>query len=95
MLRISVTTAEGTAVRLEGRLVGPWVDELDTCWRRLRVAAERPIRIDLDGVTFVDAAGKAALRKMHADGAVFTASSVMMRAVADEIACTGRAHRNR
>ena len=36
-------------------------------------------------MTFVDAAGKAMLRAMHADGAVLVATNVMMRAIVDEI----------
>ena len=86
MLRISITTRpDGTTVTLEGRVVGAWVDELSACWRSRHAPDARPIRVDLDGVTFVDAAGKAMLRAMHADGAALVATNVMMRAIVDEI----------
>ena len=87
MLRISVTTGpHGTTVTLEGRVVGAWADELSACWQRLRQSAARPVQVDLDGVTFVDAGGKAALRALHVDGAVLAATTVMIRAIVDEIA---------
>jgi len=91
MLRISVTThTDGTTVTLEGRVIGAWVDELSACWRRILLSEARPIRVDLNGVTFIDDSGKAALRAMHADGAVLTATTVMMRAVVEEIAAAPR-----
>jgi len=39
MFRVTVqepdaaTTSNATTIVLEGRLCGPWVDELDRCWR--------------------------------------------------------------
>jgi hypothetical protein len=96
MLRITVTTRpQGTEITLEGRVVGPWAAELLACWQRLRATAQRPIRVDLDGVLFIDAAGRAALREMRAAGAVLAARGVMMRAVADEITATCTNHRDR
>lgn len=86
MLRITVTTApDGTTLTLEGRIAGAWVDELSVCWQRLRESTPRPIRVNLDGVMFIDAAGKAVLQAMHADGAVLAAATVMMRALVDEL----------
>ena len=86
MLRISVANGpQGTTVTLEGRVVGAWVEELGSCWQHLRRSATRPIQVDLDGVMFVDAAGKSVLRTMRADGARLTATTLVMRAVVDEI----------
>lgn len=91
MLRISVPTRpDGTTIKLEGRLVGAWADELAAYWGRLVASDPGPFRVDLDGVTFVDAAGEAVLRSMHDDGAVLTAASVMMRALIDEIVAPAR-----
>jgi anti-anti-sigma regulatory factor len=93
MLRISVTAQpHGRTVTLEGRIVGAWADELRACWQRLAMSDAHPVRVDLDGVTFVDAAGKAVLRAMRADGAVFAATTVMMRAIVDEIAAPSIHH---
>ena len=38
MLRITVHDAPGTLTfRLKGRLAGPWVRELEECWRAARL----------------------------------------------------------
>jgi len=92
MLRISATTRGGAAtLRLEGRLAGPWIDEVRACWQD--VVAKRdvgPVCIDLDAVTFIDAAGKALLSAMHARGAALAASGCMTRAIVEEITTTSR-----
>ena len=66
MLRI--TTNEKTqclTLRLEGRLEGLWVDVLDQSWSgALHKLRGRRLRVDLNGVTFVDAQGKAALAQI-------------------------------
>jgi hypothetical protein len=86
MLRLTVTNrAEGTTLFLEGRLCGAWVDELAACWRRVLAKHDvGPIRVDLDGVTFVDAAGKALIRAMCDQGAILVATEVMMRTIVEE-----------
>ncbi len=88
MLRITVTTLpDHTTLVLEGRLCGPWVAELASCWRDLIATRDaHSIRIDLDGVTFVDAAGKALIRAMHDRGAMLVATEVMTRTIVDEVA---------
>src|SRR5207253_8796266 len=87
MLRITTSIRpDGTTVALEGRLAGPWVDELRACWRSLAATGgARAIRIDLDAVTFIDTAGKALLWAMHEQGAVLVASGCMTRATIEEI----------
>jgi len=84
MLRITVTTRpECVTVALEGRLAGPWVDELARCWTSVRAATSTCV--ELDGVTFIDDAGKALLRTMHGEGARLVGSGCMTRAVLEEI----------
>jgi hypothetical protein len=85
MLRITVTTLpELTTVILEGRLTGPWVPELATCWRKLVATRDaRSILINLDGVTFVDAAGKALIRTIRRRGASLAATELMTRTIID------------
>jgi ABC-type transporter Mla MlaB component len=87
MLRITVTTRpEGVTVGLEGRLAGPWVEELARCWEALTATQDgEALRVELDGVTFIDAAGKALLRTMYEDGAALAASGCMTRATLEEI----------
>jgi anti-anti-sigma regulatory factor len=87
MLRI---TAEDKprilTLRLEGRLDGPWAAELERCWRGMLAGANRPtIRVDLTGVTFVDASGKARLAAMHRKGAEFIAADCLTKAIVAEI----------
>lgn len=87
MLRI--TAADEPRVlsfRLEGRLEGPWVDELEHCWHGMvaRVGTPR-LRVDLTGVTFVDAAGKAQLAAMHRQGAEFITGDCLTTAIVVEI----------
>ena len=87
MLRITHTTRPGgMTVELEGRLAGPWVDELARCWKALTATqAAGSIGVQLDGVTFIDAAGRVLLRTMHEEGARLAASGCMTRAIVDEI----------
>jgi anti-anti-sigma regulatory factor len=88
MLRLQMLSRpDETLLVLEGRLTGPWVDELARCWTRLRDENHAgPIRVDLEGVTFVSAAGKAILARLHDDGAVLTARGCMTSAIIEEIA---------
>ena len=65
MLKISVTRQANHATRLEleGKLVGPWVEEL----RRLSLEAlsrHEAVSLDLEKVWFVDAQGVALLRNL-------------------------------
>jgi hypothetical protein len=87
MLRITVVPrADEVTVALEGRLIGPWVTELADCWSTLRSSVDpRAVRIELDAVTFIDAAGKELLRTLHAEGATLAASGCMTRAILEEI----------
>jgi hypothetical protein len=88
MLRLrTIVRPDGMLLVLEGRLAGPWVDELTRYWARLRDENQSwPVRVDLDGVTFVSAAGKALLARLHGDGALLTARGCMTSAIIDEIA---------
>jgi anti-anti-sigma regulatory factor len=88
MLRItSRTGADGlTVIVLEGRLAGPWAEELARCWATLAAAQDaRRVSVALDAVTFIDAAGRSVLRTMHENGAALTASGPMTRAIVEEI----------
>ena len=61
---------------LEGRLHGPWVEELRRC-----VAALGPVArvvLDLRGLEFADAEGVALLRALRAEGAEIASASTFM-----------------
>jgi anti-anti-sigma regulatory factor len=87
MLRITADDhARVLTFRLEGRLEGPWVRELEQCWRSMLEAVNKPtISVDLTGVTYIDAAGKAQLADMHEQGAQFIADDCMTKEVVEEI----------
>ena len=87
MLRI--TTQDNPRVltlRVEGRLIGPWAAELEKCWRDILADQSKPkLRVDLSGVTFIDAAGKEVIAAMHQQGAQLIANDCQTRALVEEI----------
>lgn len=87
MLRITaIDKPRVLTLRLEGRLEGPWVGELEQSWRSLWEAVSLPkVCIDLTGLTYVDAAGKARLAEMHKRGAQFIASDCVTKAIVVDI----------
>jgi anti-anti-sigma regulatory factor len=87
MLRITVLDdPRALTFRLEGRLAGPWVRELEECWwSTLAGRRERALRLDLTGVTFIDAPGTACLAALHRQGAELLAADCLTKAVVDEI----------
>lgn len=87
MLRITANdNPRALTLQLEGRLEGPWVRELEQCWRNTLDSPSRPsVCVDLTGVTFIDAAGKARLAEMHEQGAEFIAGDCVTKAVVAEI----------
>lgn len=87
MLRITEVHADGELVlKLEGRISGPWVRELDACWR---LAAEtwtgHPLAVDLRDVWLVDGAGQEQLARMHRGGVRFLTRGCEMRELVREI----------
>jgi hypothetical protein len=88
MLRITVhDSPRALTFQLEGRLAGPWVRELEECWRSAPASQPEPIlRVDLTGVTFIDEAGKACLAAMHREGAEFIAADCLTKGIVEEIA---------
>jgi len=73
MLKISQTgkANQFVALKLEGRVVGPWVGELRQVCETL-LAEGRALRLDLADVTFADTSGVAALSSFKSRGVTFT-----------------------
>ena len=68
MLKITASASpDGTTLKIEGRIVGDWVDELSRAVTTARQPAAR-VALDLSGVTFVDAIGAGFLRSAAASG---------------------------
>jgi hypothetical protein len=89
MLRITTHHSPACLTfQLEGKLAGPWVQEMENCWKQARADYPQSVgRMDLRGVTFLDAAGKEFLAALHAQGAEFVAAGCAMKAVVAEITC--------
>ena len=87
MLRITLhETPDLLLFKLEGRLAGPWVQELETSWREAVARhADATARVDLSEVTYIDAGGKALLSGIRAQGAELVAACCVMKAVVAEI----------
>jgi hypothetical protein len=88
MLRISTSEDEqAVAIRLEGRVAGPWVDELVGTWKDLAPrVGEKKLQLDLRGVTFADLPGKQVLRDIYAEsGAEIVAKTAWSDHLAEEI----------
>jgi hypothetical protein len=87
MLRITVhDSPRALTFELEGSLSGPWLRVLEECWKGTLARQRRPnLRVDMTGVTFIDAAGKACLAAMHREGAEFVAPDCLTKAVVAEI----------
>lgn len=67
MLRITENERDGrTWLVLEGKLIGPWVAELQSVCDRRKAGGR--LAIDLSQVTFVDPAGVTLLRRLTAEG---------------------------
>ena len=76
---------------LEGRLAGPWVEELNSYWHQMSVNQQNCTMIDLTGVTFIDANGKALLTRLWQQGAELRAAGCLTRCIVEEITKAGRA----
>ena len=90
MLRITVHDKPGSlAFQIEGRLAGPWVRVLEECRQSALARQRQPsLRVDLTGVTSIDAAGQACLAALHRQGAELLAADCLMKAVVAEITQT-------
>jgi hypothetical protein len=70
MLRITVVESSKIAVtlRVEGRITGPWVEELRTACNLHTFSDEVQLSLELADISFADAAGIALLRELGSRG---------------------------
>ena len=70
MLRITTRNEDAATVFVvEGKLIGPWVQELEKCWRAaVSVEPRSPILVNLAKVTFIDDIGKQLVARMRRSG---------------------------
>jgi outer membrane protein len=88
MLRITVEKKpDKISLTVEGKLAGPWVSALEESWRDLRDSSSgESLSINLCGVSYIDAAGKALLAEIHQQGAKLVAEGCLNQAIVREIA---------
>jgi ABC-type transporter Mla MlaB component len=91
VLRIHVEgTTETTTLRLEGKLIQSWSDELVDTWMKLRarVPGQSGIQIDLEAVSFIDERGRSTLHALWRAGCELHGSGPFISALIEEIKST-------
>jgi hypothetical protein len=84
MLRITPSTASGAReLKLEGKLMGPWVAELAGACRT--EGDHRPLRLDLQAVSFVDHEGTLLLRELLGRGVEVACSGLVAELLFGEV----------
>ena len=90
MLRITFhQESEGTTVKLEGKLSGPWVEELERSWTAQPPDGSKQVTVDLSDVTYIDPQGKKLLARMMGKGVFLQGTQLMARYIIDEITRAG------
>ncbi|HSZ18129.1 MAG TPA: hypothetical protein VK764_13580 [Terracidiphilus sp.] len=88
MLRITLHESDhAVEMMLEGRVAGPWVEELNRVWVETAPRlGSRKLSLDIRNVTYADAAGKRALKNIfsHSD-AELVADSLGIQDLANEL----------
>jgi len=87
MLRITIQNeASMTRFVIEGRLAGPWVEELKKLWQATARAGPCPaLLVDLSAMTLIDLEGKALLAEMYRHGVRLSAVGLMTQVIIEEI----------
>src|SRR2546425_3459076 len=69
VLKITIEQeATTTMFKVEGKLAGPWVAELEQCWRAaMNTTGGRSLKVHLRAVSFIDSAGKSLLAEMRSE----------------------------
>jgi predicted nucleic acid-binding Zn ribbon protein len=95
MLKITITkTPTEERWILHGRLIGPWVRELQAVWRNTHQTGEQQrCVIDLNDLTFVDKDGEKLLRALAKEGVQFEASGIYVRDVVKQLKGKRKARR--
>lgn len=95
MLKMSVIERKhNRLVVLEGKLIAPWTDELNSL---CRTTASHPdqlkLVIDLRGITIVSAEGEDVLRALMDRGAKFRGSDLFTKQILKQLAQRARKHK--
>lgn len=88
MLRITVEqNSDAMTLKLEGRVAGPWVAELDRLWEETAPRLDnRKLSLDLRATTYVDAGGIQVLKAIYSQtGAEILATTPWTQYLAEEV----------
>jgi len=87
VLKITITTEQKMMTfQLEGRLAGPWVRELELCWKGAKKSkAEYAFRVDLTAVIFISDEGTDLLRQLYREGVELMASGCLNKCIVEGI----------
>jgi ABC-type transporter Mla MlaB component len=86
VLKVTIKQADSAETwELEGKLSGDWVKELERCWNERPSPSGVSLQVHLKAVSYIDAAGKQLLMKMHGRGVEIKGCGCMTRAVVEEI----------
>ncbi|OQW31487.1 MAG: hypothetical protein A4E19_07690 [Nitrospira sp. SG-bin1] len=86
MLKITSEKHSGSVrLRLEGKLIGVWVSELEREWQTIQPPETVPLVVDLTGVTFIGKDGKVLLHRMWQAGASLIARGCCTGHLVEEI----------
>lgn len=96
MLKVT-TRQDGDSITLvvEGRLAGPWVQELHDCWGRLTEDGQKSAVVNLTGVTFIDQSGQELLQHLWQKGADLKAAGCLNNCLVDQITASSRVDRSK
>jgi hypothetical protein len=97
MLRITIhDKPRVTSFVIEGKLVGPWVEELEKCWESvLATEPSSTILVNLTAVTFIDYEGRELLTRMRRLGVRLESAGLVMDAIVGEIEAEVEKENNR
>ena len=86
MLKITPDMRKSSSrLTVEGRLVGPWVRELEQSWQTLKQSGKGSFIVDLTGVTFIGNDGKVLLTRMWREGAELMATGCCTKPLVEQI----------
>jgi anti-anti-sigma regulatory factor len=86
VLKVTTTNQNQTiTMKLEGKLAGPWVQEVTRVWVDTAQSPRSGYVVDLRSVTFIDSPGQALLATMSRQGAQLIAADCLTRNIVDEI----------
>jgi hypothetical protein len=91
VLRITLEeNPDAVVLKVEGRLAGPWVEELGRLWKEKAPAvARKKLSLDLRGTTFADAGGIGILKTIYSEtGAAILSGTPWTQYLAEEVTNT-------